>query len=142
MIPASLVFFSVAGIVGLFSWKWYELSRGAHFFTEIRTRLDQTVEDVEKWFSALYVRVEERFTFVRMLLALFGGIGMGIAFLVTMLEYVRVHIDRMTRYVALHYGTEEITQSVFLKEISAHKKTVRKPRAPRRKAVDNKAKVV
>lgn len=142
MISVPLVFFSILGMMGLLLWKWYELSRGVHFFSAVRARLDQMVEQAQLTFVSLVAFLHERITFVRILLALFGGVGMGVAFLVTLLEYVRVQIDRMTRFVALHYGTEEMTQSVFLKEISAHKKTVRKPRAPRRKAVDNNVKVV
>ena len=140
----SFVFLTVSlvGLSGLLALKFREMSRGIVLYPDLRAELDKYTLALEAHLQRFTQRLGEKITPVRVLLALFGGVRLGISYVVLFLEYVRTNIDRLTRYVALHYATDEVTQSLFLREIAAHKKTVRKPRAPRRKAVDKKREVV
>lgn len=142
MLSASLLAVSLFGLVGLFSLKIYELKHRVRFFAQTRVCIDAAVDTT-------LVRVQERFaaaqqvlTPVRVTLVLFSGIAWVISVTVLFLEYARAHIDRMTRYVALHYGDAHTTQSVFLKEIAAHKEAVKRVRRQRRTQVDNSEQVV
>lgn len=106
------------------------------FFAAVRVRLDDTVDRVRGYIHTYVHVVHTSITPVRVMLALFGGLATVITFLLALLEYARAHVDHMTRYVAIHYGDPHSTQSLFLQKIAEHKKTLKKPRAPRRRKVD------
>lgn len=137
IIPASLIAVSFLGLTALFSIKIYELKHRVRFFANVRARIDGAIEACIHIAMDRLAMTQSVLTPVRVALALFGGIAWVLAVAVMFLEYVRAHLDRMTRYVALHYGDTQTTQSMFLKEIASHKKTVTRTRRPRRTQVDN-----
>lgn len=143
MIPLTLFAVSFFGLGGLFALKIYELKNRVRLFSAMRTRLDMWIETTSAQVHERLAVLQASVTPVRIVLVVFGAFASSLLVLVAFLEYIRAQVDRVTRYVAVHYGDARTTQSVFLKEISAHKETMQKVRKPRRtKKVDNTLEVV